>query len=73
MTDKLNKPIEYVCATYSFECLQNLLPHLNCEFNIAAVCDELSMRLSTELQQAGVGFEEWIQTGNWDYLGDDNG
>ena len=72
-TDRLNKPIEYICATYSFEGLQNLLPHLNCEFNIAAVCDELAMRLSTELQQAGVGFEEWIQTGNWDYLGERDG
>ena len=51
MKDTLNKPIEYICATYSFEGLQKLLPHLNEAANIAAVCDELTMRVSSELEE----------------------
>ena len=70
MKDRLTKPIFYICATYSFEGLQNLLPHLQEAANIAAVCDELHMRVDSELQQEGVSFDEWMQTGNWDYLGE---
>ena len=73
MKDRLNKPIEYICATYSFEGLQKLLPVLQEAANIAAVCDELHMRVDSELQQEGVSFDEWIQTGNWDYLGERDG
>ena len=50
MKDKLNKPIEYICATYSFEGLEKLLPVLNDPFNIAAVCDELAMRITSETE-----------------------
>ena len=70
MKDRLTKPIEYICATYSFEGLQKLLPTLQEAANIASVCDELAMRIDSELQQDGVTFDEWIQTGNWDYLGE---
>ena len=50
MKDILTKPIEYICATYSFEGLQKLLPHLKEAANIASVCDELTMRLEVELE-----------------------
>ena len=67
--DRLNKPIEYICATYSFEALQKLLPHLNSEFNIAAVADELAMRLSSELEETNSTFDDWLAEQDWDYNG----
>ena len=70
MKDRLTKPIEYICATYSFEGLQKLLPTLQEAANIASVCDELAMRVSSELEEdIKPGFDEWVQQGNWDYLG----
>ena len=49
MDDQLNKPIEWICATYSTEGLEKLLPLLQSQYNIAAVCDELTMRKYYEL------------------------
>ena len=51
MKDRLTKPIEWICATYSFEGLQKLLPVLQEPANIASVCDELYMRLTSELYE----------------------
>ena len=51
MKDRLTKPIEWICATYSFEGLQRLLPTLQEAANIASVCDELAMRVSSELYE----------------------
>ena len=71
MKDRLTKPIEYICATYSFEGLQKLLPHLQEAANIASVCDELTMRVSSELEEEDKDlFDEWLNQGNWDFLGE---
>ena len=51
MKDNLNKPIFYICATYSFEGLQKLLPQMKEAANIASICDELFMRLTSELYE----------------------
>ena len=58
MKDKLEKPIEYICATYSFEGLQKLLPVLKEPANLASVCDELYMRLTSELYEVCYGVTE---------------
>ena len=50
MKDELNKPIEFICATYSFEGLEKLLVTLKNPYNIAAVCDELAMRITSETE-----------------------
>ena len=55
MKDNLTKPIEYICATYSFEGLQKLLPHMQEAANIASICDELYMRLTSELYEVSYG------------------
>lgn len=49
--DKLNEPIEFICATYSFNGLRKLLRRLDNPYNIASVCDELTMRVSSEIEQ----------------------
>ncbi len=56
--DTLHKPIEYICATYSDEGLQNLLKVLNDWNNIAAVADELSMRIIMDQAITAVEEEE---------------
>ena len=58
MKDRLTKPIEWICATYSFEGLQKLLPVLQEPANIASVCDELYMRLTSELYEVCYGVTE---------------
>ena len=56
--DNLEKPIEYLCATMSFESLQKLLQVLKEPANIASVCDELYMRLTSELYEVCYGIPE---------------
>ena len=48
--DNLHKPIEWICATYSFDGLKALLPYLNEACNIASVADELHMRTLSEVE-----------------------
>ncbi len=59
--DKLNEPIEYICAHYSTEGLYALLPFLKCEYNVAAVMDELTMRIPQELSETEEEYPDW----NW--------
>ena len=51
MKDTLNKPIEYICATYSTEGLQKLIPTLKDPYNIVAIYDELTQRLLAERRE----------------------
>ena len=70
MKDRLNKPIEYICATYSFEGLQKLLSSLKDANNIAAVADEITMRVRSELvgEEKSL-FDDWLEKDCWDYQG----
>ena len=65
MKDTLNKPIEFICATYSTEGLEKLLPTLKETCNIAAVFDELTMRLSSGIEVDVDWLDEKMKEDEW--------
>ena len=65
MKDTLNKPIEYICATYSFEGLEKLLITLQEPCNIAAVCDELAMRINSDAERDIGWLDDKMKEGEW--------
>ncbi len=68
--DIIRSPIETICANYSTDGLNKLLPFLKDPYNVASVVDELAMRAGKdevvmdvfEKLAAAKGYERW----NWD-------
>ena len=64
--DTLKEPIEYICATYTYNGLKNILPTLTEPCNITSIIDELTMRMREAYPEAADEDNTWD---SWDFLG----